>query len=148
MLPAAELLARCAPPPTLPAVVNLTMTGSRGQNADPTGKAAPVAIKVYQLTSTANFKRNGRIALTESEAATLGQDAAAPSQQFVVAPGETQNQTINLKNGVSAVGIVAPYRDIDHARWRASAPVAHSGPTNLTLYVGTLAITLPPATAS
>jgi type VI secretion system protein VasD len=142
LLPAALFLSHCAPPPKPPAVLNLTMIGSAGQNADPTGKAAPVAIKVYQLTATAKFKSSDWTALTENEAATLGQDEAAPSQQFVVAPGETQTQTINLKNGVSAVGIVALYRDIDHAQWRASAPVADSGPTNLTLNIGTLAITL------
>jgi type VI secretion system protein VasD len=148
LLPAALLLARCAPPQKLPAVLNLTMIGGTGQNADPTGKAAPVAIKVYQLTSTAKFKRSDWIALTENEAATLGGDAVAPSQQFVVAPGETQKQTINLKSGVSGVGIIALYRDIDHAQWRASAPVTHGGPANLTLHVGALAITLTPATAS
>ncbi len=148
LLAAASLLARCAPPQKLPAVLCLTMIGGTGQNADPTGKAAPVAIKVYQLASTAKFKHSDWIALTENEAATLGGEAAAPSQQFVVAPGQTQNQTINLKNGVSAVGIIALYRDIDHAQWRASAPVTLSGPTNLTLHVGALAVTLTSATAA
>jgi type VI secretion system protein VasD len=148
LLPVALLLPRCAPPLQLPAVLNLTMIGGTGQNADPTGKAAPVAIKVYQLAATAKFKRSHWFALTENEAATLGRDAAAPSQQFVVLPGETQNQTINLQYGVSAVGIIALYRDIDHARWRASAPVAQSGTTNLTLRIGRLAVTLTSATAS
>jgi type VI secretion system protein VasD len=148
LLPAALLLARCASPAGLPAVLCLTMKGGTGKNADPTGKAAPVAIKVYQRTSTAKFKRSDWAALTENEAKTLGPDAAGPSQQFVVAPGETQNQTINLKSDVSAVGIIALYRDIDHAQWRATAPVADSGPTNLMLHIGRLAITLTPAMVS
>lgn len=142
LLPAALLVTRCAPPLKQPAVLNLIMVGSEEQNADPTGKAAPVAIKVYQLTSTAKFKHSDWTALTENEAATLGRQEAAPSQQFVVAPGERQMQTVNLRNGVTAVGIIVLYRDIDHAQWRASAPVATSGPTNLTLYIGTLAIRL------
>jgi type VI secretion system protein VasD len=37
------------------------------------------------------------------------------------------------------------YRDIDNARWRATAPAATSGPTKLALTVGKLAITLKPA---
>lgn len=148
LLPAALLLARCGPAPKPPAVLNLTMVGSAGQNLDPTGKAAPVAVKVYQLASTAKFNSSDWTALTENEAATLGQDEAAPSQQFVVAPGETQKQTINLKNGVAAVGIIALYRDIDHAQWRATATVADSGPTNLNLNIAALAITLTPAKAS
>lgn len=148
LLPAALLAARCALGPKPPAVLNLTMVGGTGQNADPTGKAAPVVIKLYQLTSAAKFKSRDWTALTENEAATLGEDEAAPSQQFVVAPGETQTRTINLRNGVSAVGIIALYRDIDHAHWRASAPVADSGPTNLTLYIGPLAIRLTGAKTS
>ncbi len=142
LLPAVLLVPCCAPPPKPPAVLNLTLVGGAGQNADPTGKAAPVAIKVYQLTATAKFNHSNWTALTESEAATLGQHEAVPSQQFVVAPGERQTQTLNLRNGVTAVGIIALYRDIDHAQWRASAPVADSGSTNLTLYIGTLAIRL------
>jgi type VI secretion system protein VasD len=142
LLSAVSLAPSCAPPLKPPAVLNLTMVGGAGQNADPTGKAAPVAIKVYQLTSTAQFKHSDWTALTENEAATLNRHEAAPSQQFVVAPGERQTQTLDLRNGVTAVGIIALYRDIDHAQWRASVPVADSGPTNLTLYIGTLAIRL------
>ena len=60
----------------------------------------------------------------------------------MVVPGETRTQTVNLPHGVSAAGITALNRNIDHAEWRASARVADSGPTHLTLYIGTLASTL------
>jgi type VI secretion system protein VasD len=147
LLPAGLLLARCAPAPKPPAVLTLTMVGGADQNLDPTGKAAPVAVKVYQLTATAKFQSSDWTALTEQEAQTLGQDEAAPSQQFVVAPGETQPQTFTLKTGVQNIGIVALYRDIDHATWRAMAPAADSGPTKLTLTIGKLAVTLAPTPA-
>jgi type VI secretion system VasD/TssJ family lipoprotein len=45
---------------------------------------------------------------------------------------------------VQAIGVVALYRDVDRAQWRADAPVASSGPTKLALNVGKLAITLRP----
>jgi len=144
LLPAALLLARCSPAPKPPPVLTLTMVGSADQNLDPGGKAAPIAIKVYQLTATAKFASSDWTSLTEGEQTTLGQDEAAPSQQFVVAPGETQTQTFTLKTGVQNIGIVALYRDIDHAQWRAMAPAADSGPTNLTLNIAKLAITLQP----
>ena len=148
LLPAALLLAQCGgPPPKPPPVLTLTMVGGADQNPDPSGKAAPIAVKVYQLAATAKFSSSDWTALTEQEAATLGQEEAAPSQQFVVAPGETQSQTIALKTGVTNIGIVALYRDIDHAQWRAMAPAADSGPTKLTLNIAKLAITLQPAPA-
>ena len=136
-------LAHCAPGPKPPAVLNLTMIGSAEQNPDTSGKASPVAVRIYQLTQTAKFERADVFALTEREQQTLGQDSAA-SQEFVLSPGETQTKTFELKNGVQAVGIVVLYRDIDRSKWREVAPAATSGPTRLTLSVGKLAIALKP----
>lgn len=143
-LAAGAVLTYCAPPPKPPAVLTLTMIGSADQNADASGKASPLAVRIYQLTQTAKFERSDVFALTEREAATLGQDSAG-SQEFVLSPGETQTKTFELKNGVQAIGIVALYRDIDRAQWRAVSPVATSGPTNLVLNVGRLAVALRPA---
>ena len=138
------VLARCAPPPKPPPVLTLTMVGSADQNPDLSGKPAPVAVRIYQLTATAKFERGDVFALTEHEQQTLGQDDAG-SQEFVLSPGETQTKTFELKQGVQAVGVVVLYRDIDRAQWRADAPVATSGPTRLLLNVGKLAISLKPA---
>jgi type VI secretion system protein VasD len=140
-LPAVLALAHCGPKP--PGVVTLTMIGSADQNPDGSGKAAPVAVRIYQLTQTAKFERADVFALTEHEPQTLGQDDAG-SQEFVLSPGETLTKTFELKPGVQAVGVVVLYRDIDNAQWRADAAVATSGPTKLTLNVGKLAITLKP----
>ena len=144
LLPAAWLLARCAPPPKPPAVLTLTMVGGKDQNPDPTGKPAPIKVMVYQLTATGKFEVSDWTALTEHEQQTLGQDEAAAAQPFVVSPGETQTQSFELKHGVQAIGIVALYRDIDNAKWRADAPVADSGPIKLTLNIGKNAVTLQP----
>src|SRR5215470_4549535 len=134
LLVAALALSHCSGPKP-PAVLTLTMVGSTDQNPDASGKAAPVAVHIYQLTQTAKFERSDVFALTEHEQQTLGQDVAA-SQEFVLSPGETQTKTFELKQGVQAIGIVVLYRDIDEAQWRADAPAASSGPTKLTLNVG------------
>ena len=39
-------------------------------------------------------------------------------------PGETQTKTFELKPGVRCLGVVVLFRDIDHAQWRATAPIA------------------------
>ncbi len=138
-------LLRCAPPPKPPPVLTITMVGSKDQNPDTDGTAKPVAVRIYQLAATAKFERGDVFALTEHEQQTLGQDDLG-SQEFLLAPGETQTQTFGLKNGVNAIGVVVLYRDIDKSQWRADAPAADSGPTKLLLNVGKLAITLKPAT--
>jgi type VI secretion system protein VasD len=125
-------------------VLTLAIAGGADQNPDPAGKPAPVAVRIYQLTATAKFERSDWTSLTEHEKDTLGQDDAG-SEELVVAPGQSLSKTIELKNGVQAVGVVVLYRDIDHAQWRAVAPVATSGPTKLALTIGKLAVTLKPA---
>ena len=137
----ALMLAHCAPGPKPPAVLTITMIGSADQNPSPTGAASPVAVRLFQLTQTAKFERADVFALIEREQQTLGQDNAG-SQEFVLSPGETLTKTFELKTGVQAIGVVALYRDIDRAQWRAVAPVATSGPTQLVLNVGKLAIAL------
>ena len=50
-------------------------------------------------------------------------------------PSEKQEIKQDLKPGTQALGVVVLFHDIDHAQWRASAPVAASGPTKLVLNV-------------
>jgi type VI secretion system protein VasD len=135
-------LAECGPKP--PAALTITMIGSADQNPDPSGKAQPVAVTLYQLTQTAKFESADVFALTEHEQQTLGADDVG-SQQFVLSPGETQVKQFQLKPGVTAIGVAVLYQQIDNAQWRADAPVKDSGSTKLTLNVNKLAITLKPS---
>lgn len=143
LLPAALLLAQCGPEPKPPAVLTLTITGSADQNPDINGTASPVAVRIYQLTATAKFERSDWSLLTAQEKQTLGTDSAA-SEEFVISPSEKRTLTFEPKPQVQSIGVVVLYRDIDHAQWRAVAPVATSGPTKLALAIARLAVTLKP----
>ena len=135
-------LARCGEPPKPPPVLNLTISGTPDQNPDPAGRPAPVAVRVYQLTGVAKFEQSDVFALKDNEAKTLGTEAAAVSQEFLIAPGDRKTVTIDLKPMVTSVGVAVLYRDIDHAKWRATEPVAANGPSNLSATVGRLVLTL------
>jgi type VI secretion system protein VasD len=135
-------LTGCGAPPPPPPVLNLTITGTADQNPDPSGRASPVAVRVYQLSGTAKFSQADVFALKDNEAKTLGTEEAASSQEFLIAPGDTKKVTIDLKPMVSAIGVAVMYRDIDQAQWRANEPAKASGPTNLSATIGKLALTL------
>lgn len=126
------ILGGCASPPPPPATLNLTIKGGADQNPDITGKAASVAVRVFQLTNTAKFDRADVFALIEKEAATLGTDDLA-SEEVVVAPGETKQITHELKAGTQFVGIIVLFRDIDNAKWKLSSPAPSTGTLTLTL---------------
>lgn len=128
-----------APPP--PAVLDLVVQGGADQNPSRDGMAAPVAIRLYQLASLGKFERTDVFALTDKAAATLGSDLLG-DDEVIVAPGEKRPMTSPLKPGTHFLGAAALFRDIDHAQWRTSAPVAESGPSKLALRVSGLTITL------
>src|SRR5579864_6296177 len=81
-------LAGCSAPP--PPVLNLTITGTADQNPDAAGRPSPVAVRVYQLSGTAKFEQADVFALKDNEAKTLGTEAAAGSQEYLIAPGDTK----------------------------------------------------------
>jgi len=143
----AWLLAACSskpPPPPTPPVLDLAVTGSAEQNPNAAGVATPVAVHLYQLSSTAKFERADVYALIEREQATLGSDVL-DSIEFVLVPSEKRAVKQDVKAGTKALGVVVLFQNIDQAQWRASAPVAANGPTKLLLGVGKLSISLKPA---
>ncbi|HVZ09620.1 type VI secretion system lipoprotein TssJ [Rhodopila sp.] len=140
----ALLLSACAASPPPPPVLELTATGSAGQNPDPAGAPQPVSLHVFELASTQKFEQADVFALIEREQATLGPDLLG-STGLVLRPSATQQLKKELKPGTQAIGVVALFQKIDQAQWRASAPVAGKGTTRLTLEVGSLSVTLKPA---
>jgi type VI secretion system protein VasD len=127
-----------APPP---AVLTLTIAAGSDQNPDAAGRAAPVAVRLFELNGAAKFERADVFALTEREQQTLG-DESQGSEEFVLRPGETRTITRELKKGVQFIGVAVLFRDIDRSRWRAIAQVGVSGPTRLSLRINGLAAIL------
>jgi type VI secretion system protein VasD len=142
---AAATLTACggpAPPPP-PPVLNLTLTGSADQNPGADNAPRPVSVRLYQLAATQKFASADVFALVEREQATLGADDLG-SDQLVLKPAETRAIEQTLKSGTQALGVVVLFHDIDNAQWRASAPVAASGPSKLVLTVEKLSVSLKP----
>lgn len=142
----ALMLTRCAAPapPPPPATLSLLIKAGAEQNPDSAGQPAPVAIRLFYLAASARFERADVFALIERERATLGEDSQG-SEEFVLRPGETRTIDRELKKGVQMLGIAVLFRDIDHATWRAVAPVAATGPTRLVVTTSGLKATLAPA---
>lgn len=129
------------PPPKPPPVVLLDLSGSTDQNPDVNGTASPVAVRIIQLTGTNKFEAAEVFALIDHEQQTLGADEAG-SQEIILSPAEHRSLRIDPKPGVTAIGVAAIYRDIDDAKWRATAAVAPNGPTKLAADIGKLTVTL------
>ena len=130
-------------PPPPPASLALVIQAGPDQNPDAAGHAAPVAVRLLFLASAGAFNRADALALADREAATLGPDDLG-SDEVIVRPGETRNIDTAPKPGAQILGVIVLFRDIDHATWRAQAPLAASGSTKLVLNIGRLSATLAP----
>lgn len=146
VLAIAVLVAACAspPPPPPPATLDLTIMSSPDQNPDTSGRPAPVAVRLYQLTGSGRFERASMLALTENEAQTLG-DQSVGSEEIIVKPGETRTIKRELKPGVQFLGAAVLFRDVNHAHCCGLAPVAPHGPTRLMLKMSGVTATLAPS---
>ena len=122
-------------------MLELAISAGADQNPAKEGRPASVAVRLYQLKESAAFEAADYYALAEREKATLAEDGAG-TEEFVLSPGESRTVTRQLKPGVQFVGVIAAFRDVDRAGWRAVQPVAASGTTKLGLRVAGTKITL------
>jgi type VI secretion system protein VasD len=139
-------LAACAPPPPPPTVVALTLTATTDVNPTPSGQAAPVVLRVYQLASTAGFNSAQFFDLFNQDQATLKTDLIK-RDDVTLAPGQTRTLTLTPSDQVTSIGVFAGYRDYQNARWRVSFDVTPHKTGKVTVTAGRagLAVNPPPA---
>jgi type VI secretion system protein VasD len=135
-------LAACgAPPPPPPTVVNVSASASADVNPSPDNTPAPIAVRIYQLTSGANFGAAEFFALYNSDAATLKTDIVH-RDDLLLAPGQSKTLTLKPDPTVKTIGVFAGYRDFQHATWRGSVDVEPNKTTNVTVTAGRAGVTV------
>ncbi|WP_162912975.1 type VI secretion system lipoprotein TssJ [Rhodospirillaceae bacterium SYSU D60014] len=137
------VVAGCALPGQ-PAVVELSMMPSADLNPDGNGRPSPVVLRVYRLASDSAFRAADFFQLYEKEASTLGPDLLG-RDELMLLPGEGQTLRRELEPDTRFVGVAVFYRDFETAGWRAVAPVAPNGTTEITASVGALSVSLDPS---
>jgi type VI secretion system protein VasD len=135
------MAAGCGGGPPPPGSVDLTVTASNDINPDTAGRASPVVLRVYQLAEPTTFQAADFFQLFYKEQATLGPDLVA-REDVVIPPGGTLSVPIALKPNAKRIGIVAAFRDIDKASWRAVIEVPPTEKTKLKAEVMKLQVTL------
>jgi len=119
----------------------VTITASADANPDAAGQGAPVAVRIYQLASTANFDKADFFQLYQHEQETLGTDLLG-RDEVVIPPGGTQQVQKELKPGASFIGVAAAFRDIQKANWRGSVAPPPNKTTPVTVTVQGLNVTV------
>jgi type VI secretion system protein VasD len=112
--------------PPSPTPISGTVSADGAVNPDIVGRPSPVAVKIYQLRTAGGFQSADFFGLYSNATAVLGPDLIA-SRDVVVRPGESTRFDEEIDPRTRFVGIVAGFRDVQNARWRAVVPVPAKG---------------------
>lgn len=123
------------PPPLPPTVVNVTINATADNNPMVDNSGAPLALRVYQLTSAATFNAAEFFPLYNDDATALKADLVQ-RDNFLLAPASSKSQTFMPKDNVAAIGVFGAYRSFQTATWRVSVDVAPHKTTNITVTAG------------
>ena len=136
----ALLLTACAAkPPPPPASVAGSIQASAQINPSASKRPSPLLIRIYELKSAATFNAADFMSLYQRDQAELGGDLLA-KEEFVLNPGETKTFAKTLGADTRFLGIVAAYRDLEHAKWRTAVAVLPNQPQKVTVKAGELAV--------
>lgn len=124
---------------TFPPSTKLHFRVASDINPDFDGRPSPVIIKVYELASKTVFENQDFFALYDSPETILRTDLLK-KDELVFEPGQRNEYRMALQPATKAVAIVAAYRDIEGARWRAVVDVKPTGYDDFYVYVDKLAV--------
>jgi type VI secretion system protein VasD len=135
----ALLLSACGSAPPKPASVTGTVEASAQVNPSASKRPSPILIRVYELKSVATFNGADFMSLYQRDQAELGGDLLA-KEEFVLNPGEIKTFAKTLAPDTRFIGVVAAYRDLEHAKWRTVVSVQPNVPQKVTVKAGDLAV--------
>jgi type VI secretion system protein VasD len=115
----AFFLAACKTPPP-PVVTTLQMSVVAGADANPDARKrpSPVVVRVYALKSSAAFDSADFFSLFDKDTATLGADLVQ-KEEFLMTPGQQKALPFKFEPEVKVIAVMAAFRDLENARWRA-----------------------------
>lgn len=107
--------------PTDAVTVQGVLSAGSDTNPDPTGRPAPVLIRLYELASDDPFKRLDFFSLFDHEPAVLGASLLRV-REFPMVPGQVVDVSGQLDPRTQFFGAIAAVRDLDRAPWRVVIP--------------------------
>jgi type VI secretion system protein VasD len=146
---ASALLVACSSGPSLPKIVftppparlATTVTATPQVNPDARKRPSPVLVRVYELKADTAFVNADFMSLYQGDSTTLAADIVY-REEFMLQPGETRKLDRLLDDKSRFVAVVAAYRDIEKARWRAITPLAVGSSQQAKVTVDALAVSV------
>lgn len=103
--------------------IDVTLSAAGNVNPGPDGRAAPLPVQLYVLRSTGGFQSQDYFGLKSGSAISADQ---VDSRSVSLRPGETKQLSVNSGVDGAYLGVIAGYRNINNANWRAVSPLGTS----------------------
>jgi type VI secretion system protein VasD len=136
---AALCLAACGPSHSL---LRATVKADDKLNPDAGGRPSPVVVRLFELKSPRAFESADFYSLYQREQEALGPDLVV-RDEIVVKPGETLKFDRVLQDATTDIGLVAAFRDIEHAQWKAAKAIRRNKKTKVTVRLEASSISTP-----
>ena len=124
----------CGSAPKKPPMADIAVTVANDVNPDLSGRASPVIVRTYELKSLAAFEAAYVYGLLEKDRDVLGADLLA-RDELPLQPGERRDVKKTLQPETRFFGVTAGFRDVEHSKWRASAPLPAKALTQVEIRV-------------
>lgn len=115
-------LSACAssgePKPKEPIRLDMRVNALPDVNPDDRGRAAPIVVRIYELKNDGAFNAADFFTLQTQEKTVLGDDVVK-RDELQLRPGEHQTLVRRPDPATTTVGVIAAYRDLQNAVWRA-----------------------------
>ena len=134
----AALLAGCASTPK-PEPMTCAIETSAQVNPTEGKRPSPVLLRVYGLKSAAAFGSADFVAIYQRDQTELAADITV-KDEYLMAPGETRSCSKMLPPETRFIGVIAAFRDLEHATWRSVTPVEGGKKNKVTVRVAPLAV--------
>ena len=126
------------PPPTR---INAAIRAVEEVNPDDSQRPSPIAVRIYALKSVGTFNASDFHSLYNDDEDTLGGDLVK-REEMILKPGDQKVYARELPPESLYLGVVAGYRQLQNARWKASIPVPGGRTTNMTIDLNALSVSI------
>lgn len=120
-------------------IVQVNLTASEKVNPDGEGRPSPIVVKVFLLDDPDRFEAADFFSLFKNAQSVLGDDLQS-EEEFRLLPGMRQSFIKDADDDVEYLGVVAAYRDIDHAIWRGLVAVPEHETSQVEVILDRLAV--------
>jgi type VI secretion system protein VasD len=136
-----SLLSACGASPPQPTIIAAAVDATGDLNPDSRGRASPVVLRLFELKTVAAFNSADFFSLWDRESETLGAELVA-REEFQLRPGERTSFERTLQADTAHVAVIAAFRDLERAQWRAAVTVVPHRKQALAIRLDARSVTL------